>query len=81
MKPVMKLAAKGNKAMYYLPSEIKKDEPMFHSFFMAGDLGLEPRTTESESAMLPITPIANVAGVDGFEPPLTVLETARLPLS
>lgn len=35
---------------------------------LAGDLGLEPRTTESESAMLPITPIANMERPAGVEP-------------
>lgn len=43
--------------------------------------GLEPATDAWKAPMLATTPMVHLAGDDGFEPPRTVLETVRLPLS
>ena len=43
-------------------------------------MGFEPILSAWKAEMLPITPIPHMARAEGFEPPLTVLETAVLPL-
>ena len=49
--------------------------------FLERITGLEPATDAWKAPMLATTPMVHLAGDDGFEPPRTVLETVRLPLS
>lgn len=47
---------------------------------MASQQGFEPRITESESVVLPITLLGNVASVQGLEPRPRAPKTLVLPL-